>query len=225
MVLKNIAFVVPCYNETLPLTKTLRLLLKHGEVVFINDGSRKILNIDPKTHKKIFYLYHVINRGQGAALETGFEFIRLRMPDVSYIITFDADGQHSVGDALRMVSKARQGYDVVLGSRFLVKTNHISILKRIILQSFAKSYSFFSGHTITDRHFGLRVFSRQFIEHNSLKTSNFEHADEILNLVIKNNWKYCEFPCKVLYTAYSMKKGQPIINGINILFDRAIKRL
>jgi glycosyltransferase involved in cell wall biosynthesis len=225
MFLKRIAFVVPCYNETLPLTKTLRSLLKYGEVVFINDGSTEFLNIDSKTHKKIFYLHHVANRGQGAALETGFEFIRQFMPDVSYIVTFDADGQHSLRDALRMVSKARQGYDVVLGSRFLGKTNEVSILKKIILQSFAKSYSFFSGHIITDRHFGLRVFSRLFIENNSLKTSNFEHADEILNLVTKNNWKYCEFSCTVSYTSYSKKKGQPIINGINILFDRAIKKL
>lgn len=225
MSLKNIAFVVPCYNETLPLTRTLKSLLRYGEVVFINDGSIKLLNINSKIQNKIHYLNHAINRGQGAALETGFEFIRQYIPDVSYIVTFDADGQHSLRDALRMVSKARQGYDVVLGSRFLGKSNEVSVVKRVILQGFAKSYSFFSGQKVTDRHFGLRVFSRHFIENNSLKTSNFEHADEILNLVIKNNWKYCEFPCTVTYTPYSMKKGQPIINGINILFDKAIKKL
>jgi glycosyltransferase involved in cell wall biosynthesis len=225
MGLKNTAFVVPCYNETLPLTKTLMLLLKYGEVVFVNDGSKKHLNMNPKIQNKIYYLNHVINRGQGAALETGFEYIRRYIPDVSYIVTFDADGQHSLRDALRMVLKAQHGYDVVLGSRFLGKRNEISIVKRLILQGFAKSYSFFSGEVVTDRHFGLRVFSRQFIENNSLKSSNFEHADEILNLVIKNKWKYCEFPCTVSYTAYSMKKGQPIINGINILFDKAIKKL
>lgn len=225
MELKEIVFVVPCYNETLPLTRTIKSLLKYGEVVFVNDGSKKSLNIAPEIYKEIKYLHHVINRGQGAALETGFEFIRLYFPAASYIITFDADGQHSLQDALKMVSKARQGYDVVLGSRFIGSNSEIRRFKRIILKSFAKSYSFFSGYKVTDRHFGLRVFSKKFIEKNSLKTSNFEHADEILNLVVKNNWKFCEFPCTVLYTKYSMKKGQPIINGINILFDRATKKL
>jgi glycosyltransferase involved in cell wall biosynthesis len=130
---KEIVFVVPCYNETLPLTKTIKSLLKYGEVVLVNDGSKKFLNIAPEIYKEINYLHHVINRGQGAALETGFEFIRLYFPTISYIITFDADGQHSLQDALKMVSKARQGYDVVLGSRFMVKNSEISRFKRIIL--------------------------------------------------------------------------------------------
>ena len=225
VLLKDVAFVVPSFNETLPLTKELARLLKYGEVVFVNDGSHKFIDISPLITKKIFTINHVINRGQGAALETGFEFIRLYLPKISYIVTFDSDGQHSLQDALNMVRKARHGYDVVLGSRFLGKKNEINFLKRFFLKSFAKSYSLFSGIWITDRHFGLRVFSRRFIEKNSLRTADFGHADEILNLVVKSNWKFCEFPCTVKYTSYSVKKGQPLINGINLMFDKGIKKL
>ena len=225
MFLRDVAFVVPCFNETLPLSEELASLLKYGEVVFVNDGSDKFIDISLPIIKKIFTINHVINRGQGAALETGFEFIRLYLPKVSYIVTFDSDGQHSLQDALNMVRKAREGYDVVLGSRFLEKKNNVKFLKRFFLKSFAKSYSFFSGIQITDRHFGLRVFSRRFIEKNFLKTANFGHADEILNLVCKFNWKFCEFPCSVKYTSYSVKKGQPLINGINLMFDKGIKKL
>jgi hypothetical protein len=38
-------------------------------------------------------------------------------------------------------------------------------------------------------------------------------------LIDENHWRVAEEPIEVLYTAYSMSKGQPLLNGVNIIFD------
>jgi glycosyltransferase involved in cell wall biosynthesis len=222
---KEIVFVVPTYNEEKVLDKTITPLLQIGEVILVDDGSELPVDISLPTFGQIHYIRHYINRGQGAAIETGFKYVRKNMPQVKYIVTYDADGQHDVLDAIEMLKIAKTKYDVVLGSRFLSKKNSVPLFKRKILQGFAATYSFLNGKKITDRHFGLRVLSRKFIQENSLMMSGFEHADEILDLIIKGNWNYFEYPCSVTYTDYSKSKGQPLINGLNILFNKVFKKL
>ena len=62
---------------------------------------------------------HPMNLGAGAALQTGLEFALLD-PGAQYFLSFDADGQHRVADAVAMVRQIRaEPVDVLLGSRFL----------------------------------------------------------------------------------------------------------
>ena len=56
MFIRDVAFVVPCYNETLPLSDELASLLKHGEVVFVNDGSDKFIDLPLSIIKRLFAL-------------------------------------------------------------------------------------------------------------------------------------------------------------------------
>jgi len=221
----EVAFVVPAYNENTVLEQTLLPLIAIGEVVVVDDGSALPISLSETTLDKIYYLRHLINRGQGASLETGFSYIRENMRQVNYVVTFDADGQHNAQDVAEMLEKARSGYEVVLGSRFLTNKNKIPFLKRVFLRTFAAIYSAVNRKKITDRHFGLRILSRTFLERNSLVMSGYEHADEIVDLALKGNWKYCEYPCTVNYTEYSQSKGQPLINGLNTLFNRMLSKL
>lgn len=225
MITEDVCFIVPSYNEGEMLEESIIPLLEHGKVLVIDDGSRLPAAISEATLIRIIYIRHLINRGQGASIETGFDYVRKFMPSIKYLITFDADGQHNVQDAVEMIKVAKGGYDVVLGSRFLTKTNTVPKFKQKILQGFAATYSFLNKIKITDRHFGLRVLSREFVMENFLVMSGFEHADEILDLIIKEDWNYCEYPCSVIYSDYSKSKGQPLINGLNIIFNRIFQKL
>ena len=63
-------------------------------------------------------LRHKINLGQGAALQTGIDFAKLR--GAKYYITFDSDGQHNIQDALEMLKLIKnKNFDIILGSRFI----------------------------------------------------------------------------------------------------------
>jgi len=45
------------------------------------------------------------------------------------------------------------------------------------------------------------------------------HANEFVLLIAENHWRVAEEPVEVLYTEYSKSKGQPLLNGVNIIFD------
>ena len=49
------------------------------------------------------------------------------------------------------------------------------------------------------------------------------HASEFIALVAENHWRVAEEPVEILYTDYSKSKGQPLLNGVNIVFDGLLR--
>ena len=63
-------------------------------------------------------LHHDVNHGKGVALKTGYAWIRDNLPDISGVITADADGQHTVEDCWRLAEALAEGKRALyLGSR------------------------------------------------------------------------------------------------------------
>ncbi len=216
----DVAVIVPAYNEGKKILETLLELNTHFNfIVVIDDGStddtKQILN---SSAAKV--LHHPINLGQGAALQTGITFA-LRFPQIRYILTFDADGQHSIKDALDFVQKIRStNVDIVLGSRFLgPKNSAIPKKKKLILRLGIVFTRFDSGLNITDTHNGLRVMTSQFAKTLNLKQAGMAHASEILRHIKQNNSTWIELPAEIHYTPYSISKGQSIFNAVNILTE------
>jgi len=107
----------------------------------IDDGSTDhtdtLLN-DLIRDNKIHYVRHVTNRGAGAALETGFSYIREYSEQFhwKYVVTFDADGQHSIKDMEHFMEmfKKHEELDIVFGSRFIKKTkSNVPFLRKLTL--------------------------------------------------------------------------------------------
>ena len=42
-------------------------------------------------------------------------------------------------------------------------------------------------------------------------------------MIVENDWRVAEEPVEILYTDYSMSKGQPLVNGVNIIFDGLLR--
>ncbi|MCW2601902.1 MAG: glycosyl transferase [Pseudonocardiales bacterium] len=164
---------------------------------------------------------HAVNLGAGAAMETGLAYA-LAQPGATYFVTFDADGQHQVHDAAAMVALLRTGeIDVALGSRFIEsgEAQGIPRSRRLLLQAGRRFESMTSGVSLTDAHCGLRAFNRAFAQQIRLKLRGMAHASELLDVLKRSGLRYREVPVTVLYTAYSMKKGQKSINSVNIAMD------
>jgi hypothetical protein len=53
----------------------------------------------------------------------------------------------------------------------------------------------------------------------NITMSGMSHATEIVMMIAENQWRVVEEPVEVLYTDYSKSKGQPLLNGVNIIFD------
>ena len=212
----DVYITIPMYNDEKMITKVIKDLNSKGynNVVVVDDGSKDNGYSVVKKNTKAIVTRHVVNRGQGAALQTGMEIAVDR--GAKYIVHFDSDGQHDVKDLDHMLKTLIEGkYDIVLGSRFL-QENKIPLKKRIVLKGGIVFTYILSGIWLTDVHNGLRVMTAETAKKLNLQHDRMEHASEILDKVKSLNLKYKEVPVTIHYTDYSQAKGQSISNSINI---------
>lgn len=223
--MSDVAFVVPVYNEASVIGDVIAEILKVTPyAVCVNDGSRDTSAAEI-VRAGAFLVDHPINMGQGAALQTGIEFARA-LPGVNRFVTFDADGQHLVEDAVRMVELLDDGdIDIVLGSRFLGASVGASKMKKLLLRAAVAFSNVTSGVRLTDAHNGLRAFNRHVADTIEITAPDMTHASEIIELIRRNGYRYREFPVTIDYTEYSLSKGQPAINAINIAIDSLLRRV
>jgi len=214
--------VIPLYNEAEVIGEVIAgLLPDFANVVCIDDGSSDGGGVIARAAGASI-VSHPINLGQGAALQTGFEYALER--GAKYVVTFDADGQHRVEDAKTMVARAREeDLAIVYGSRFLDDRTKPGFLKRIVLKTAVAVTNLTTRTRLTDAHNGLRVIRNDALRHVKLKQDRMAHGTEIIVQLSRTKLPYAEHPVEVLYTDYSKAKGQSLLNSVNILIDLIIR--
>lgn len=215
---KDTYVIIPVYNEETVIRDVISEVTKHfKQVICIDDGSSddSITEIK-KTSAQI--IEHKVNQGQGAALKTGIEYV-VRETDAKYIITFDADGQHDVGDALGMLKTIRKSpdLDIVLGSRFLGMVRGMSLSRRLLLKAAIRFTNITTGIKLTDTHVGLRVFNRRFAKGLHLRCKGMAHASEFIYKIADKRYNYQEYPVTITYNDYTRSKGQSNLNTLSII--------
>lgn len=222
----DVAFIIPVYNEGQVVRGVIEHVLAHyAHVVCINDCSTDNSGAEIAA-TGAYLIHHPINMGQGAALQTGFEFVR-SLPGIRYAVTFDSDGQHRLEDVATMLATIEeQGVDMVLGSRFLgTEAVDMPRVKRAVLKAAIAFSNLTSGVKLTDTHNGLRVVGRRVIDRINLTIPGMAHASEFLDIIKANDFTYAEVPVQIVYTDYSRSKGQSIINAVNIAFDMLLRKV
>tara|TARA_B100001250_G_scaffold386972_1_gene383956 strand:+ start:172 stop:849 length:678 start_codon:yes stop_codon:yes gene_type:complete len=219
MKFKDIYVIVPAFNEQNVIKDIINNLLKNfSNVIVINDGSNdKTLEIINDLDIKI--LSHEINLGVGAAVQTGFDYVS-NIPDAKAVITFDADGQHLVDDAVAMAKEiliCDEG--IIFGTRFPKHSKNIPKVKRIVLKLIAKITDLVTGVILSDAHNGLKAYKVSTIKELELQFSSYSYESELITQVAKKKIEYKEMSTDIKYTSYSIKKGQKLLNGLLIIED------
>ncbi|MFI0896890.1 glycosyltransferase family 2 protein [Streptomyces sp. NPDC020983] len=221
---EDVWLVIPVFNEARVIADVIteaRRTFPH--VVCVDDGSTDG-SAARIAESGAHLVRHPVNLGQGAALQTGIDYA-LAQPGARYFVTFDADGQHRVEDALAMVALAREsGAGAVLGSRFLRERGEVPRLKRIVLRTAAAVSPTARRLRLSDTHNGLRVLSRDAASRLDITMNGMAHASEITGFLARSGLPVVEAPVDVRYTDYSRAKGQSLINGVTILFDLSLNR-
>ena len=217
--------IVPCYNEG----PVIFDVLTHARetfpnIVAVNDGSRDDSTAQIRA-AGAHLVNHPVNLGQGAAIQTGVEYARAQ-PGARFFVTFDADGQHQVKDVVRMVERLRaEPVDIIVGTRFAGQDNsQVPWIKRVVLKTVVLLSPRTKKLGLSDAHNGLRAFNRTVAEQLSLRMNGMSHASEFVEVMDNRGWRTAEQPVDILYTEYSMSKGQSLFNGVNILADSLISK-
>lgn len=208
--------LIPAYNEEKMIASVIRNLRLGGysNILVVDDGSRdNTAKIAKEAGAEV--LKHLINRGQGGALQTGLKYLAEEYnPDI--IITFDADGQHQVEDLSALIKPIQEGKaDIVLGSRFL-KSCDIPVVRRIILKLGIFFTNVVSHVHLTDTHNGLRAIGKKAYDSITITHRGMEHASDIIDEIQKKSLRYCECPVTIVYTEYSKMKGQSSLGFIKM---------
>jgi glycosyltransferase involved in cell wall biosynthesis len=207
--------IVPAYNEEDSIGSVVRGIFPHVDrVVVVDDGSGDKTGAEAEGAGAVV-LRHDLNRGQGAAIETGQEYAR--RVGAKYVLHFDADGQFDPADispALKFLQEKQA--DILFGSRFLDDRSQVPFFKKYIILPLARFVDKLTGAvTLRDSHNGFRILNRNALVSVKLTQDRMAHATEIPSLVKKNNLRYVEFPVKVIYSEF----GQSAVGGLKVIGD------
>lgn len=216
--------VIAAYNEAGVIADVVRPLVDAGHsVVVVDDGSRDQTGARARGAGAAI-VRHAVNRGQGAALQSGLRYALRHGAGI--LVTFDADGQHSAGDIPKLVGPiAAQHADIVLGSRFLEHAADVPAARRLLLRLAVAFTGMVSGIRLTDAHNGLRALSRRAAGQVELQLDRMAHASEIIDQLVRTGLPLIEVSVTVRYTSYSLQKGQRAGNAARIVWDYLLNRL
>lgn len=210
-------FLIRAYNEATRIVWVIESIFAHGysEILVVDDGSSDdTYRLIAETFwDQIHVVRHTINRWWGAAMETGFSWVRhhAKALGVEYVVTFDADGQHDIADMKVFLHCLEKHPDaaVIYGSRFIEKTNsNVPWYRKLTLYGGRIFTSFISWVHLTDAHNGYRLFDVRVIDQVRLTMDGMEYASELIEEIVKHGYKIHEVPVNIHYDTYTLAKGQ-----------------
>jgi glycosyltransferase involved in cell wall biosynthesis len=216
--------IIPAYNEGTVLARVVcEARTVTSNVVVVNDGSTD----DTATQAYqagATVVSHPFNLGQGAAIRTGIEYAIEH--NATHVATFDADGQHRTEDLKRLYDSLKtHDADIVLGSRFLGSAANMGFRRKIVLKLGILFTWMTSGIRLTDTHNGLRVMTAAAARKMQITNNGMAHASEIVELIKEHKLRVIEEPVTILYTDYSLSKGQPLSNAFSIVLELLSRKL
>lgn len=217
--------VIPVYNEQSHIRSVLLSCQNEGfdNIIVVDDGSEDNTYLEASV-PGVTVLRHFINRGVGAATQTGIDAAKILGAEI--VITMDGDGQHDGEDVHSLISSLHHyRADIVIGTRFMKDTNRIPFTRRFF-NIFANLVTFvLSGIYLSDSQSGFRAFSRQALKRIYITANGYEFSSEIIRETKYYKMKIVEIPISVHYTPYTMSKGQNLSTGIVTIFKLIIRSL
>ena len=194
--------LIPAYKPNENLIYFVQSIEKRGiEVVVVNDGSGEeylplFSQLEKNSRAKVIHFY--INQGKGAALKEGLSYLN-EIEDDFVVITLDADGQHSLKDALYLLDKSMENEDsLILGSREQSKDSPIR--SRIGNYITKKVFYFSTGVNIEDTQTGMRAFHKSLIPKLlKIKGERYEYEMNMLLEFAKKDIKMREYTIETIY--------------------------
>lgn len=186
----KVLVIIPAYNEEKSIKRVVDNLIQNYpeyDYVVVNDGSRDH-TVDICKEEGYQYLNLPVNLGLAGAFQTGMKYAYQMGYD--YAIQFDADGQHRPEYIAPILNKMAEGYDIVIGSRFVEEKKPAS-LRMLGSAMISAAIRLTTGKKVKDPTSGMRMFNRKLIEEFALNI-NYGPEPDTVSYLIKNGAKVAE---------------------------------
>jgi hypothetical protein len=221
----RVAVVIPAFNEADNIGYVLDQIPSEvcgvpTAVLVVDDGSRDGTEDVAEAHGAVV-ARHVVNRGGGAALRTGY---RLMVDsDARVVVTLDADGQHLPSEMPALVKPVLDGeVDVAHGSRVLGHADKNHFARELGIVFFNRMVSLITRTHVTDCSNGYRAVRTSVLPQLVLKQEQF-HTSEFMIEAIKRGIPAREVPVTVEQRLHGHSK-KPAVFRYGVGFANAIMR-
>jgi gtrA family protein len=198
----KIIALIPAYEPEENMLDLLENIKKDTDmdIVVVNDGSSDACkDIFSKAKELAKVLEHEVNKGKGRALKTGLNYINDNYRGEYIVVTMDADGQHTIEDALKICDLVKKSPDIlVLGKRFFgedvpLRSRFGNAMTRLV-------YKIATGVKVYDTQTGLRAFSYKLVPLMlEIKGERYEYEINVLMECSKNNIEIKEIDIATIY--------------------------
>ncbi len=198
---ENFLVIIPTYNESENINDLINELSKHGFHILVvddssPDGTFEIVSNHEKYGQNLFGIKRTSNKGYGKSVIDGFMFGIEKQ--YQHFVQMDSDFSHRVKDLLKMTELSSK-YDLVIGSRYIDggAIEGWGLIRKYLSKISNLFAKFLLKTTISDLTTGFRIYSL-----NSIRSIDFQKIDsngysflvELLNKIIKGNFKIIEYP-------------------------------
>ncbi len=192
--MKTLIFI-PAYNEEENIERVVGNLVEkypQYDYVVINDGSRD--RTAQICREKGYHLIDLpVNLGLSGAFQTGMRYALENGYDAA--VQFDADGQHLPEYIEPMEKKLAEGYDIVIGSRFVTKKkpNSMRMLGSTLITA---AIRLTTGKVLRDPTSGMRMYSRRVIKEFAYQI-NFDPEPDTISTLMAHGAKVAEIQAEM----------------------------
>lgn len=205
----ELLIVIPAYNEEENIENVVTFIqskYNQYDYVVVNDGSRD-RTADICRQKGYELLNLPVNLGLAGAFQAGLKYAYVK--GYSYAIQFDADGQHRPEFIEPMLERIKQGYDIVIGSRF-VNIKKGNSLRMVGSKMITVAIKITTGARVSDPTSGMRMFSREMIKEFA-QNLNYGPEPDTVSYLLKNGAKVSEVPVHM----EERQAGESYLNLVN----------
>ena len=185
--------------------------LPEATVLVVDDGSADATS-EAARDAGADVIRHEVNRGKGAALQTGFDEASRR--GIERVLTLDADGQHDPAYAPRLL-QALDSSDLVIGSRDGNRAG-MPWIRRATNSVMTRIVSGLAGREIQDTQSGYRAYPVALFDDVALRHGGFVLETEVLIAAAGRGWQVREVPVRAIPRARRRSRFRPLGDGVAI---------
>lgn len=191
----ELLIIIPAYNEEENIENVVSFICENYsqyDYVVVNDGSKDhTADICRKNGYELLDL--PVNLGLAGAFQAGLKYAYVK--GYSYAIQFDADGQHRPEFISSMLERIKQGYDIVIGSRFVNERKGKS-LRMLGSKMITVAIKMTTGVRVADPTSGMRMFSKKMVREFA-QNLNYGPEPDTVSYLLKNGAKVSEVPVRM----------------------------
>ena len=209
---------LPAYNEGTAIGSVILKTKQYvDKVVVVDDGSSddtariaRLAGAEVYSHER--------NGGYGAAIQSCFTVAKNENADVLVII--DADGQHDPDEIPKVIDPVLgEGYDLVIGSRFLDPSPNIPLYRRMGIRFLTTFTNIGGNQKISDSQSGFRAYSKKAISQLQGNISGMGIGSELVIRAHELGLTIKEVPVSCRYERLEGSTHHPLVHGASVFYS------